>query len=73
MIHSLHFWVPAKPVSRFGEVNIAIIKIRHVFLIDRKGIVLFRAAQNLKYLMKAKMAVKGTIYDVISRRGAGRD
>ena len=43
-------------------------------LSDEKGIVLFRAAQNLKYLMKAKMAVKGTMYDVCAKRGvAGRD
>ena len=42
-------------------------------LSDENGIVLFRVAQNLKYLMKVKMAVRGTIYGVISRCDAGRD
>lgn len=32
-------------------------------LSDEKGVVLFRAAQNLKYLMKAKMELKGKLYD----------
>ena len=35
-------------------------------LSDEKDIFLFRATQNLKYLTKAKMAAKGTIYDVIN-------
>ena len=32
-------------------------------LSDQKGRVLFRAAQNLRYLMKEKMEWKGKIYD----------
>ena len=32
-------------------------------LSDENGIVLFRSAQNLRYLMKAKMALKGQVYD----------
>ena len=42
-------------------------------LSDEIGNVLFRCAQNLRHLMKAKMQVKGTVYDVVSKRGnAGR-
>ena len=35
-------------------------------LSDENGRILFRAAQNLRYLMKAKMALKGKIYDGLS-------
>ena len=34
-------------------------------LSDSEGIVLFRAAQNLRYLMKAKMQLKGEIHDML--------
>ena len=33
------------------------------------GIVLFRSAQNLRYLMKAKMALKGQVYDGLVQDG----
>ena len=43
-------------------------------LSDERGNVLYYTAQNMRLLAKAKMAVKGTVYDVLSRRGraAGR-
>ena len=38
-------------------------------LSDENGIVLFRSAQNLRYLMKANMALKGQVYDVLVQGG----
>lgn len=38
-------------------------------LSDGKGRVLFRAAQNLRYLMKAKAELKGTIHDAAFEEG----
>ena len=43
-------------------------------LSDEKGNVLYSTAQNMRLLSKAKMEVKGAVYDVLSKRGyaAGR-
>ena len=43
-----------------------ILRKAHNRLSDENGRILFRAAQNLRYLMKAKMALKGKIYDGLS-------
>ena len=38
-------------------------------LSDENSIVLFRSAQNLCYLMKANMALKGQVYDGLVQGG----
>jgi len=38
-------------------------------LSDENGIALFGLAQNLRYLMKAKMALKGQVYDDLVQGG----
>ena len=38
-------------------------------LSDENGIVLFRPAQNLRYMMKAKMALKGHVHDGLVQGG----
>ena len=35
-------------------------------LLDKKGIVLHRVAQNLRYLIKAKMHLKGEIHNTLA-------
>ena len=38
-------------------------------LSDEKGNVLLRLGKNLQLLMQAKIAVKGTVFDVLAKRG----
>ena len=49
-----------------SNIQIHSIRKERIRLSDSKGIViLFRAAQNLGYLMKAKMQLKGEIHDTL--------